>query len=249
MARGRRMKKSNTKRKIFAIAIYIILFASLIYSGIQIYKWKADSNNNNQIIEKVKEEVIVKTEDNTYKIDFGKLKEQNSDSVAWLKVPNTSIDFPVVKAQDNSYYLTRNFEKQQNAAGWAFADYRNKFDGSDKNIIIYGHNRRDGTMFGTLQNILKEDWYNNEENTKITLDTESGENTYQVFSIYKTEVEDYYIKTNFKDDAEYEEFINKLKSRSIKNFNVELTKDDQILTLSTCANNNKYRIVLHAKKN
>lgn len=212
MARERRMKKSNTKRKIFTIAIYIILFASLIYSGIQIYKWKKDSNNNNQIIEKVKEEVIVKTE-------------------------------------DNSYYLTRNFEKQQNAAGWIFTDYRNKFDGSDKNIIIYGHNRRDGTMFGSLQNILKEEWYNNSENMTITLDTENEESTYQVFSIYKTEVEDYYIKTSFKDDAEYEEFINKLKSRSIKDFNVELTKDDQILTLSTCANNNKYRIVLHAKKN
>ena len=68
-----------------------------------------------------------------------------------------------------------------------------------------------------------------------------------MFSIYKIKDEDYYIKTGFEEN-EFLEFIDRLKNRSIKDFNVDLTTEDNILTLSTCANNNKYRIVLHAKK-
>lgn len=107
---------------------------------------------------------------------------------------------------------------------------------------------RDGSMFGSLKNILNEEWYNNTENMNITFLTENGNYIYKVFSIYKIESEDYYIKTNFKNDADYEKFLNIIKNRSIKNFDVKLNVDDKILTLSTCANNNKYRVVLQAKK-
>ena len=107
---------------------------------------------------------------------------------------------------------------------------------------------KDNSMFGTMQNILNPEWYNNEENTNIILKTEGKNYIYKVFSIYRIENEDYYIKTEFKNDNEFEEFVKNLKKRSIKDFNVDISKDDNILTLSTCANNNKYRVVLHAKK-
>ena len=126
--------------------------------------------------------------------------------------------------------------------------YKNKFDNTDKNIVIYGHNMRDGSMFGSLKNILNSDWYDNEENTDITLCTENEKSIYKVFSIYKIESEDYYIKTEFSNENEFEKFIKTLKKRSIKNFNIDISKEDSILTLSTCANNNKYRVVLHSKK-
>ena len=103
-------------------------------------------------------------------------------------------------------------------------------------------------MFGSMKNILNSEWYDNEENTNIILNTENEKCIYKVFSIYKIENEDYYIKTEFKNDNEFEDFIKTLKKRSIKDFNVDVSKDDNILTLSTCANNNKYRVVLHAKK-
>lgn len=106
---------------------------------------------------------------------------------------------------------------------------------------------KNNSMFGTLRNILKEEWYNNEENYIINLITENENQKYQVFSVYQIENEDYYIKTGFKDN-EFIEFVNTLKNRSIKDFNIELTQEDNILTLSTCGDNNKYRIVLHAKK-
>ena len=102
-------------------------------------------------------------------------------------------------------------------------------------------------MFGRLKNVLEEEWYNNEENHVINFVTEKEEQKYQVFSIYEIKNEDYYIDTEFKNN-EFEKFIDTLKNRSIKDFNVQVSETDRILTLSTCANNNKYRVVLHAKR-
>ena len=103
-------------------------------------------------------------------------------------------------------------------------------------------------MFGSLKKILNEDWYKNSANFNISYITEEENATYRVFSVYETEKELYYTNNNFENDAEYQEFLDELKSRSIVDFKVNVNKDDQILTLSTCADNNQYRIVLHAKK-
>ena len=247
------MRKKNKKYKevIFNLIVYMILLFILIYSGIKIYKWYKDKTSNKEIVEQIKETVVVEDKNEykeEYTIDFNKLKEQNKETVAWIKVNNTNIEYPVVKANNNNFYLNHSFDKSENLAGWIFADYRNKFDNTDKNIIIYGHNMRDGSMFGSLKNILNSDWYENEENTNITLYTENEKCFYKVFSIYKIESEDYYIKTEFSNDNEFEQFVNTIKNRSIKKFDIDVSKEDNILTLSTCANNNRYRIVLHAKK-
>ncbi len=249
----RRKKNKRYKKVILNIVIYMILIFVLIYSGIKIFKWYKDKTNNNKIAEQIKSTVIVedKNEDENkeeYTVDFNKLKEQNNETVAWIKVNNTNVEYPVVRATNNSFYLNHSFDKSKNSAGWIFADYKNKFDNTDKNIVIYGHNMRDDSMFGSLKNILNSDWYNNEENTNIALYTENEKYIYKVFSIYKIESEDYYIKTEFSNDNEFEKFIKTLKKRSIKNFNIDISKEDSILTLSTCANNNKYRVVLHSKK-
>lgn len=245
--------KNKSKKAILNLVIYIMLLSILLYSEIKIYKWYKDKTNSNKIAEQIRDTVIVeeKNEDENKeesKVDFNKLKEQNSDAVAWIKVNNTNIEYPVVKGSNNSFYLNHSFDKSNNSAGWIFADYRNKFDNTDKNIVIYGHNMKDNSMFGSLKNILNSDWYDNEENTNITLYTENEKCIYKIFSIYKIESEDYYIKTEFSDDNNLEQFVNTIKKRSIKEFNTDVSKDDNILTLSTCANNNKYRVVLHAKK-
>ena len=247
--RNKKNKSKKYKKTILNLILYIILLSILIYSGIKIFKWYKDKTNNNKIAEQIKSTVIVEEENgDEYTVDFNKLKEQNNETIAWLKVSNTNVEYPVVKGTNNSFYLNHSFDKSNNSAGWIFADYRNKFDNTDKNIVIYGHNIRDGSMFGSMLNILNAKWYENEENTNITLYTENEKCMYKVFSIYKIENEDYYIKTEFKNDNEFEDFIKTLKKKSIKDFNVDVSKDDNILTLSTCANNNKYRVVLHAKK-
>lgn len=242
-----RRKKNNKKIKIINI-IQMLLILLLIYSAINIILWIKNNHENKDIITEINKSVEINNSgEEKYKINFEELKQKNSDTIAWLKVENTSIEFPVVKTNNNSYYLTHNFNKENNKAGWIFADYKNKFDGTDKNIIIYGHNRRDDSMFGTLKNVIKKEWYSNEENQYITLITEKEYQKFQVFSIYQIEAEEYYLKTDFKT-TEFSDFISILKQRSIKDFNVEISDEDEILTLSTCANNNKYRVVLHAVK-
>lgn len=246
----RKLGLKKTKKTVWILALLIFIILATI-SSINIIKWYLNNKENEDILEEIAEAIkIDETQEtkNKYIIDFNKLKEQNPDTSAFIKVNGTNVEFPVVQTNNNNYYLTHNFNKEYNSAGWIFADYRNKLDGTDKNIIIYGHNTKGNTMFSSLTNILKEEWYNNEENYKIVFVTENEYLIYEVFSVYRIEKEDYYIQTDFEDEKAYTEFIETIKNRSIKDFNIETSSKDSILTLSTCANNNDYRIVLHAKK-
>lgn len=242
--------KKRDKKSILITLLSLIFILGIIISIIHIAKWYLDNKENKQIENKLANTVTIieqENEDKEYNINFEELKAVNNETIGWLKVNGTDIEYAVVKTKNNSYYLNHNFEKKYNIAGWIFADYKNNFDKTDKNIVIYGHNRKDGSMFGTLKNILKEEWYSNEENFVIDFITEQEQAKYQVFSVYRIKNEDYYINTEFKEN-EFSSFIKTLKIRSIKDFEIEVTENDSILTLSTCADNNKYRIVLHAKK-
>ena len=244
-------KNKNEKKIIFLNILELIFLALMIFSGIKIFNWYKENKSNSMQLEKIAEYVTIdkkETLEKKYKINFNALKEKNSDTVGWLKVENTDIEFPVVQTQNNDFYLNHSFDKNYNSAGWIFMDCNNKNYSEDKNVVIYGHNRRDGSMFGTLKNVLSEEWQKNNENLIFPFITENKDVKYEVFSIYKIEKEDYYITTNFKNDEEFLTFIKKIKSRSLKDFGVEVTSDDNILTLSTCADNNNFRVVLHAKK-
>lgn len=223
--------------------VMLICLIGIIYSGYHIIKWRMNVTGN----EKIKEEIMTNINKDSYEVNFEKLKSQNKDTIAYLTVNNTSVDNVVVKGSDNDYYLNHNFNKTSNVAGWIFADYRNRFDGEDKNIIIYGHNMRDGSMFGTLKTALNPDWQNNKENKVVTLITEKGKFKYEVFSTYIIEAEEYYLNTEFASDSEYEKFLNTLKKRSNHDFGVSLSTSDKILTLSTCSGNGNKRVVLHAR--
>ena len=144
--------------------------------------------------------------------------------------------------------MTHNFEKEYNKAGWIFADYKNKFNYTDWNIVIYGHNMKSDLMFGTLKNVLNKEWYENEENKFITLTTVDGIWKFEVFSVYEEKASDYPIQTDFKSDSKYLEFIKNIKSKSIYDFNVDVSATTGILTLSTCGSDSSNRIVVHAKK-
>ena len=250
MSRAKHYNKKKTN--IISIILLFIFIILLFYSGTKIVIWYMNNQNNKKISDEIAEFVTVdetkEDDEEKYVVDFEKLKEKNSDIVAWLKVNGTNIETTVVKTTNNDYYLTHNFNKEYNSAGWIFADYKNKVDGTDKNLVIYGHNMRDDSMFGSLKWVINEDWYNNEDNKYITLVTENETQIYEVFSVYQIEEEDYYIQTNFNTEKEFSTFLETIKKRSKKDFNVDVNKEDNILTLSTCANNNKYRVVLHAKK-
>ena len=263
-------KKRNKLGLIFLIIVSSLLLSTLTISLFNIFLWNKDNKaneNNLKDIEENTEIKIVKDNDNTefinkpldenddywyystfdlIDVDLKKLKEKNNDTVGWLNVNNTNINYPFVKSSDNDYYLHHSFDKSYNNAGWVFLDYRNNKNLTDKNNIIYGHHRVNNTMFTSLLNTLNQSWYTNKDNHIIRISLENENSLWQIISVYKIPTESYYITTKFNDDNEFITFLNTISKRSIYNFNYNVNKDDIILTLSTCYDDNT-RVVVHAK--
>lgn len=179
-------------------------------------------------------------------VDLDELINQNSDTVAWIKVNGTDINYPVVQTDNNNYYLNHSFNKNYNSSGWIFADFRNDLSNLGKNTIIYGHNRMNNTMFATLNTLLSDEWYNSKD-WCIHLSTLNKNTLWQIFSVYKVPSESYYITTDFEDSYEYLKFLETILNRSDFDFETDLNMNDKILTLSTCTNVNDGRLVVHAK--
>lgn len=251
----------NKKTKGFYRLILMIQLISIIVIAVTsyyIYVWISDNKNTDKILQDIFNNTNISSEDinvnevetSLLNIDFDNLISINSDTIGWIKVSGTDINYPVVQTNDNSFYLTHSFDKTYNKAGWIFADYRNsalKDNKLDKNTVIYGHNRQNRSMFGTLSNTLKKEWRDIEQYRYINFSILNESMLWEVFSTYTIDSEDYYIKTTFSSDMEYEEFIKTTKNRSIYDFNVNVTPDDKILTLSTCTNTGEGRTVVHAK--
>jgi len=196
-------------------------------------------NNNGEIIESEKKEVLNK--------ELESLKQINEDTVGWLKVNNTNIDYPVVQHTDNDYYLKKNFKKQNDNSGWIFMDYRADSINLSQNTIIFGHNMYySGVMFGTLYKAKRSDWYTNPENQIIEFDTLYKKMKWQIFSIYTVEKTNDYLIANFSTKDRFQEFLDLITNRSKYDFNTPVSTTDKIITLTTCSDNGKNRLVIHA---
>ncbi len=258
-----RFKYGNLIRKIFLL-VCVGLFA---YSSYNIYTWLKNSRDTKKQIETINKDTDVKvikdnekvtfvdTDPDYYRlykdvdliaVDFEELFLTNKDTKGWIKVNNTNINYPYVQAKDNKYYLNHTYNKKANGGGWVYLDYRNNPNMEDINTIIYGHGRKDKTIFGTLGNVLNKGYIDKKENQFIMISTPTKNLTYQIFSAYKIPNTSDYIKTDFSSEKEIELFFNMLKDRNKINIDVSITPKDKILTLSTCYNND-IKIVVHAK--
>ena len=195
-------------------------------------------------LKKQKEKEEQKT--NSYR-DFTKLKAENPDTVAWLYVLDTDIDMPIVQAEDNSYYLTHGYDQKYNSMGWAFADSKNTFPDLSTNTIMYGHTYKSTTIFSNLKNVLTDTWLKDDTKHIITFDTEKQRLTFKVFSVYTIEETNDYLYINFSSETKYKNYLNTSLKRSIKDFNVKVTTEDKIMTLSTCYITEHQRLVVQAK--
>lgn len=179
-------------------------------------------------------------------VNFDNLRKINPDTVGWIKVNGTKINYPFVHTNDNEYYLKHTFDKTSNKKGWVFLDFRNDIENLSENTILYAHGLVNNQMFGSMRKVIKPTWYNNKNNHIITVATPSGTRHFKVFSSYTILPESYYITTNFKTEDEFKIFIDTIKQRSVYNYGVDVNINDKILTLSSCYDNEK-RMVLHAK--
>lgn len=220
---------------------------------IKVNQKKTEEENPLDVIEPGDEDLTTTTTTTTtvydiqYEKVFSTLQEINKDTVGWLTVNNTRIDYPVVQAKDNDYYLRRDYYQNKNRHGWIFMDYRNNPDELNENTIIYGHNLANQTMFGTLRYALNSYWYKKSANQIITFNTPKENMKFQIFSIYTIPTTNDYLDITFPTTDAYQSYIDLVKGRSIYDFNIEVTTGDKILTLSTCANGNDKRLVIHAK--
>lgn len=249
------MENSNKKINIIALLFNILSLITVIVIIYFLIIWNKENKENRELNENLISDANISSDSinidgvNVQKlnVDFNSLKSQNNETVGWIRVNDTNINYPVVQHSNNSYYLTHGFDKKYNKSGSIFANSKNKFNPIDKNIIIYGHNRRNGAMFSSLNSTLKDSWYTKKENQYINFNTTSVAGIWKIFSIYKIKSKDATFPISFASNTEFSSFINLAINRSIYNFNETANFDDNILTLSTCGNNNAYRIIIHAK--
>ena len=201
---------------------------------------KEEEPKEETIPEMPKEELVITD-------DMQGLLQLNEDTVGWLKVNNTQVDYPVVQAQDNDYYLKKNFKKKNDSSGWIFMDYRADAKNLSQNTIIFGHNMYySGVMFGTLYKAKRANWYKDPENQIIEFDTLYQKLKWKIFSIYVIPNTNDYLIADFSNNKKFQEFLNLITDRSIYTFDTPVSTSDKILTLSTCANNGHNRLVIHA---
>ncbi|MDP4097167.1 class B sortase [Paenibacillus sp. P96] len=163
---------------------------------------------------------------------FRPLLAINPDIVGWLTIDGTEVDYPVVQARDNEFYLTRNYKQEQTRAGSIFLDFRNRVEGADLNTVIYGHRMKDNSMFGGLKKYLDKEYF--AAHRTIYYDTLYGSYDLEIFAVYRTTADFNYIRTSFHSEQEYAEFIRQSKQRSEYETGVNVSTADRIVTLSTC---------------
>ncbi len=264
-----RKGKSITKICIGCV-VALLCVIGLGYSGYKIFEWLADSKTTDEQTTRIND--VTKTaelpdSDNTQiigsgeaddapywkylhtnllDVDFAELRKINPDTAGWIQLGGTNINYPYVQTSNNDFYLKHSFDRTYNSAGWVFQDFRNRNDGTDRNLILYAHGRNDGSMFGTLRTILTNGWLAHPDNFYVRTVNDSESSLWQVFSVYRIPVTTDYIQTSFGNNEQFQHFVNMLKDRSAKDFGATVTDTDKILTLSTCYNSNE-RVVLHAK--
>lgn len=255
--------KKNLKDKTRYILIYWILISLIIISIIYVLKYiftnislkkelEEETNLLNTIeIDESKLETIETNESQEGNLEeqiqtermlqVKELKEENQDIVGWLEIENTNINYPVLQGKDNQYYMTHNYKKQKSKNGSIFLDKDYNWDIKSNNLLIYGHNLNNGTMFQELLKYEKENFY--KEHPVIRFTTEKEDSNYEIISVIKTRVfyqnEEnvfrYYFFINPKSEEEYNKFITNAKKESLYETNKTANYGDELITLSTCS--------------
>lgn len=204
-----------------------------------------DLTNNVKQEETIVDSSYINT--NFISVNLNYYTSKNNETVGWIQVNGTNINYPIVQHEDNNFYLEHDFYKRKTNIGWIFADYRDNMENLNNNTIIYGHNLINRTMFGSLPYMLNKNWFNSKNNQYIKLSTKTSNTIWQIFSVYKIEPTTDYLQSVFNSIENYQNFLNTLKNRSIRDFNVNLNYTDKIITLSTCDDTGTKRVAVHAK--
>ena len=178
------------------------------------------------------------------RIDFEKLKQVNAQSTAWIWIPGTKIDYPLMHGEDNEKYLRRAYDGSYSSGGSIFLDWQNTGDLTDRHSIIYGHNMKDDSMFGQLSKYGDQDFC--DTHSYIYLLTDTLIRKYRIFSVYVTTADYDSYRLFFENDEDYNNYIKQLASYSWFETQTSPGTGAQIITLSTCVSDKSKRRVIHA---
>ena len=218
-----------------------------------------EPHENKKISNEVRDYYSPETEKTTGSNGFDKISEQNSDIVGWIKIPGTAIDYPVVQppADNELFYLTRDFYKKPSAYGTIFVDLRSKISEQDsRNIVLHGHSMRNGSMFGDVLKFTDEIFCKSHKT--IIFNTLKENAKWEVFAVFRVNSSaenpnpfNYFV-SKFPNNIQFMKFVEEIKSHSIFNLDIKIEENDKILMLSTCSYEggklDDYRTVVAARK-
>ena len=238
---SKHLKNSNKIKIILLILLTIIVILGITYILYYLYNNYKTQKDNTTILNDVKIDETNITETKTKRmLQLEELQKENEEIIGWLEIEGTNINYPVLQALDNDYYLTHNYKKETASTGSIFLDKNFDLINGSSNYLIYGHRSKRGLMFEDLMKYAKEDFY--KEHTKIKFTTNKDDSVYEILSVfysrvyYKSEknVFRYYYFVNANNEQEYNEFVNNAKKVSLYDTGVTANYGEQLLTLSTC---------------
>lgn len=179
-------------------------------------------------------------------VDFASIQKQNQDAYAWITIPDTQINYPIMQSEgEDDYYLQHTFERVKALPGSIYTEKINSKEFTDKNTIIYGHNMKNGTMFGEL--IRYKDEIFATEHPYIYIYTPTTTLKYQIFASYLTDNKHILTTYDFEDNDVYSKYLEEVaEMNTVKNLNISITSANKIITLSTCDSTNSKRWVVQA---
>ena len=264
------MGGNKKKKKKVPVPLIVALCVCVVALGVSIWQlsdifleYKAGTDEYEELQQYVLEEIpeenetdTAETENDTeetgteeeqvQRVALSELQAQNPDTVGWIEIPGTGISYPLMQADDNAYYLNHTFSGKVNGAGSIFMEQLNSSDFTDLHTIIYGHNMKNGSMFAGLKNYSSPSYL--VSHPTVYLDLADGTHAYQIFSVYEAAADSDSYTIGFAPDEQYEEYLRTIKGRSEYDTGVDVTKDDFIITLSTCTRSGEDRYLVHAKK-
>ncbi|MCQ2470459.1 MAG: class B sortase [Clostridia bacterium] len=244
-------QKDNRKRAILIILIillFLICSIGAVYLAWNIYNLKKGADLYSSVRDSyVDTDVVVEDNRPENPIDFASLKQRNSDVYAWLVVPNTKINYPILQNETTDFYLRRSIDKGYLFAGCIYTNKVNSKDFTDPVTLVYGHNMRDDTMFCMLHRFEDEKFF--KENKYFYIYTPDSKLTYEIVSALKYDNRRITTAYDFTDPEQLQAFHYSILNPKYELFNsrnIELTLDTKIVTLSTCvANRPSYRYLVN----
>lgn len=252
-------KKRQRKHRIVVMSEYFVfvIIVCIIYLCYTAYNANKNSslyNNDSTIISK--ENFSTDTNENQYRESFSNANSENDEVIAWISIDDTDISYPLLQTTDNTYYLTHNYKKETSNYGSIFLHKNSVLTNEFSNLIIYGHNMRDGSqMFSSLLNYTDKEYYENHKTIRIT--TGSKEYIYTVFAVFKSKVYNndendvfkYYSYIDLTDKNKFTEYVSNCKKYQLYNTEISAVYGNQIISLVTCEySQDNGRLVVVGKK-